>query len=69
MTTDEGRAALRELLHDEEEEVWMTMMYALLPLYRDECMRLIARVSKTDTLEGMGARINLKTIRERGSLA
>jgi hypothetical protein len=69
MMTDDGKEALRELLHDKEESVWMSMIYALLPIYRDECLQLITRVSKRDTLEGLAARMNLKTIKEKGSLA
>jgi hypothetical protein len=64
MMTDDGKEALRELLYDKEEAVWMDMMYALLPIYRDECMQLITRVSKMDTLVGLAARMNLEAIRK-----
>lgn len=69
MMTDDGKEALRELLNDKEEVVWMSMMYALLPIFRDECMQLITRVSKMDTMNGLAARMNLETIKKRGSLA
>lgn len=66
---DQGRKALRTLLQDPEKYLWMTMMYQLLTVYRDECMNLINKVAREDSLEGRAARMNLETIRKKGKLA
>lgn len=65
----EGCKKLKKLLSDENKHIRLGMMYQLLEMYKKECMKMIKETAKEDTIEGLAARMNLKTIKEKGKLA
>ena len=64
-----GKKILKKLLHDPERNIRLTMMYFLLDIFNEECMKMIKEVGKEDSLEGLAARMNLEKIKQKGKLA
>ncbi len=65
---NEGCSKLLTLLSDENKHIRQAMMYQLLDLDKKKCIKMIKKVAKEESIEGLAARMNLITIKKNGKL-
>ena len=65
---ESARPLLKRLLSDSDRYIRLAMMYQLLEIYKDECMKMIRIVAKEDSIQGLAARMNLDTIKKNGKI-